>query len=83
MKNAELQFCVRSYHSFKSLKIDGLVTLLQTFVNTAGKYGRFDVKHALRLNSKSSKKQNRSPLTWICGLPTLIISLILMPTRFG
>ena len=47
IKNAELQFCVRGYHSFNSLENDGLVTLLQTFANTAAKHRRFDVKHAL------------------------------------
>ena len=47
IKNAELQFCVRGYHSFNSLENDGLVTLLQTFANTAAKHGRFDVKDAL------------------------------------
>ena len=47
IKNAQLQFCVRGYHSFNSLENDGLVTLLQTFANTAAKHGRFDVKHTL------------------------------------
>ena len=44
IKDAELQFCVRGYHSFNSLENDGLNTPIQTFVNIAGKYGVFEVK---------------------------------------
>ena len=47
IKDAKLQFCVRGYHSFNSLKNDGLNTLMQTFVNIAGKYGVFEVKDLL------------------------------------
>ena len=47
IKDAELQFCVRGYHSFNSLKNDSLNTLIQTFVNIAGKYGVFEVKDLL------------------------------------
>ena len=47
IKDAELQFCVREYHSFNSLDNDGLNTLIQTFVNIAEKYGVFEVKDLL------------------------------------
>ena len=47
IKDAELQFCVRGYHSFNSLENDDLNTLIQTFVNIAGKYGVFEVKDLL------------------------------------
>ena len=42
-----MQFCVRGYHSFNSLENDGLNTLIQTFVNIAGKYEVFEVKDSL------------------------------------
>ena len=35
------------YHSFNSLENDSLNTLIQTFVNIAGKYGVFEVKDLL------------------------------------
>ena len=47
IKDAELQFCVRGYHSFNSLENDGLNALIQTFVNIAGKYGVFELKDLL------------------------------------
>ena len=47
IKDAKLQFCVRGYHSFNSLENNGLNTLIQTFVNIAGKYGVFEVKDLL------------------------------------
>ena len=47
IKDAELQLCVRGYHSFNSLENDGLNTLIQTYVNIAEKYGVFEVKDLL------------------------------------
>ena len=47
IKDSKLQFCVCGYHSFNSLENNGLNTLIQTFVNIAGKYGVFEVKDLL------------------------------------
>ena len=40
IKNAQLQYCVRGYHSFNSVENEGLVSLLQQLVNLAGKPSR-------------------------------------------
>ena len=47
IKNAQLEFCVRGYHSFNSLENEGLLFFLQTIANIAGRRGRFDVTDVL------------------------------------
>ena len=47
IKNAELEFCMRGYHSFNSSKNEGLITLLQTFVNIVIKDDPFDMRDVL------------------------------------
>ena len=55
-----MQFCVRGYHSFNSLENEGFNTLIQTFLNIAGKYGVLEVKDLLysrnTISSFSGKK---------------------------
>jgi hypothetical protein len=40
-------YCVEGYQSFRALEHEGLVEMVQLFVNLGAKYGRFDVKDAL------------------------------------
>ena len=47
IKNAQLQYCVRGYHSFNSLENEAMTSLLQQMVNLASKHGRFCVKDVL------------------------------------
>ena len=47
IKNAQLDFCVRDYHSFNALEADGLCGLLQTVANIAAKHGHCNVKDFL------------------------------------
>ena len=47
IKNAELGFCVMGHQSFNSLENEGLIGLLQTFVNIASNVGCFNVKGVL------------------------------------
>ena len=47
IKNVELGFCVMGHQSFNSLENEGLISLLQTFVNIASNVGCFNVKDVL------------------------------------
>ena len=70
IKDAELQF--RGYHSFNSLENEGLNTLIETFVNIAGKYGVFEVKDLLY--SRSTQGQIKQCANWaIAPGPTLLL----------
>ena len=80
IKNSALHFCVRGYHSFNSLKNDGLNTLIQTFVNIAGKYKVFEVKNLLYgrntissfFREKAAKIKKSLGKGWIWRLSILI-----------
>lgn len=47
IKTAELEFCVRGYHAFHSVENDGLIKLLQQFVNMSATHGRFNVSDVI------------------------------------
>ena len=44
MKQKEAEYCVASYHSFRSVENVGLRNMLQTCVDFGAKYGKVDVK---------------------------------------
>ena len=47
IRNAKLEFCVRGYHRFNFLENEGMITLLQTFVDIYSRRSGFDVRDVL------------------------------------